>query len=865
MDPIHPTFATADPVFYDRPRYAGATTTFELPTTRTWEQWHHVDDERWAHWAPSEHRIAEQGWKIHLSATPETAMTVLTAAATYCHDQRIPFKHLRNDGHLLATLAKDADRPSGGKFVTVYPTPAQLHGSVVELDRRLGGTRGPYILSDLRWNDGPVHVRYGAFTLSYVSQDGSQVPAIRNLTTGAYVPDVRAAQFVVPEWVTLPDFIGAQVNKMSARPPKRFPTVTGVRQHSNAGGVYDATVDGTASILKEARPHTGYTPDGRDAVTRLAAEEATLRALPDGFPAPRVISSFAYLEHRFLVTERVAGRTLSDVVAATNPLGARNASTEDIDDYRRWAESVTTQLSAAIDALHRAGRTHGDLHPGNVLVDARGLVTLIDFEMSVEIGAGRAVHFGVPGFVANSDDPVLQDEYALACVEMHLYLPLTPLLQLDAGKAVDLPRAAAGIFGLPPSWARLLTRRLRAGLDGTGGLRRRSSTSEMDIDVIARTLVEDADFGRADRLWPGDPHQFTEAPYSLSGGALGVAVALASAGHDPGRRVHGWVHAAASDISHPHPAGLMNGLSGAMWACRRLGWNDLADTFRDRLRRLDWTGLGPGLATGAAGLGLALLADTDGGENSLSEISEILHRLETHWRRAPLQDAVRAGRGGLFAGASGGALLALRMFDRAGDDNLLETARQFLHHDLASLTRVSDGSLHVNEGWRTLPYLGFGSAGIGLVLANYIHLSGDEEHLATLGRIVDAACSPFTAQVGLAQGRAGLIVFLTELRRLGLDTAQTAAALEDHLAQLHIHAIRSPGRTRFAGNGLLRASCDLATGAAGVLSAMAAHKSRRSPAQWLPFLGPPTGNRRELKWGGERYGVSTVLAGDGTL
>ncbi len=44
------------------------------------------------------------------------------------------------------------------------------------------------------------------------------------------------------------------------------------------------------------------------------------------------------------------------------------------------AERVTTAVRHTLDALHAAGRTHGDVRPANVLLGPHGEVTLIDRE-----------------------------------------------------------------------------------------------------------------------------------------------------------------------------------------------------------------------------------------------------------------------------------------------------------------------------------------------------------------------------------------------------------------------------------------------------------------------------------------------------
>ncbi len=59
------------------------------------------------------------------------------------------------------------------QFVTVYPADEeQLHTVLRELGSLLEGFEGPYILTDLRWHDGPLYVRYGAFARMYVVDGG---------------------------------------------------------------------------------------------------------------------------------------------------------------------------------------------------------------------------------------------------------------------------------------------------------------------------------------------------------------------------------------------------------------------------------------------------------------------------------------------------------------------------------------------------------------------------------------------------------------------------------------------------------------------------------------------------------------------
>ncbi|MGR6999197.1 class III lanthionine synthetase LanKC N-terminal domain-containing protein [Yinghuangia aomiensis] len=72
------------------------------------------------------------------------------------------------------------------------------------LGHRLAGRRGPYILSDLRWGEGPLYLRYGGFAERYCRNEaGDRVLALEE-PDGRLVPDVRGAGFSVPPWAPGP-------------------------------------------------------------------------------------------------------------------------------------------------------------------------------------------------------------------------------------------------------------------------------------------------------------------------------------------------------------------------------------------------------------------------------------------------------------------------------------------------------------------------------------------------------------------------------------------------------------------------------------------------------------------------------------
>jgi serine/threonine protein kinase len=427
-----------------------------------------------------------------------------------------------------------------------------------------------------------VFVRYGAFTPHFIPDDGVDVPAIRDLNTGALVPDVRGTGFHVPPWVHIPDFLQAEIDAMGITAPDGFPQVRGALHLSNAGGVYDANLDGRPVILKEARPHVGWTPDGRGAVARLHDEAAVLQALQGRAAVPSVVTVLTSHGHAYLAMERIEAIPLSSAVATRHPLVSSNHPAHVRVGYRDWVNDVAASLRKAVTGLHEAGWVHGDLHPANVLVRDDNTVVLIDLEMSRQIDDQSSAVIGAPGFVAmDGRSPREQDLYALACIELFILVPLIPLLSLSAGKASELVDEAAAQFELDRTWAddhiAILSRRDTPAPEAV------TAPAVPDTrNPVIRTLLADATPERGDRLWPGDPAQFREPATSLAHGALGALAVLDQAGVHPTTEHLAWVEAADERSRPSIRFGLLDGVAGAAWAYRIMGLDDAADRQLER-------------------------------------------------------------------------------------------------------------------------------------------------------------------------------------------------------------------------------------------------------------------------------------------
>ncbi|MEU0933773.1 class III lanthionine synthetase LanKC [Embleya sp. NPDC005971] len=861
MNKGYAAYCDADRTFYDAPHRlrtdeSGPAASYRTTRRELPDGWRRHNFADWLAFRPAEYPLPAQGWKIHVSACLGNAERILAAVWDYCVPRGIAFKCVPSRYLLHTRNAKYADRAGSGKFVTVYPTDdEQCRNIATDLAELLAGEPGPYILSDLRWGEGPVHLRYGSFTeRNCHNERGEPCPAIAD-DTGTLVPDRREPTFRLPPWLDLPAFLAPHLAARSATTVGELPyKIERALHFSNGGGVYigrDLRTDEQV-VLKEARPHAGLAADGADAVTRLERERDALRRLSGLGCTPEVHDWFTLGEHSFLVLEFIQGSPLNTFFAHRHPLIETDPSPEQLVEYTQWAMRVYTLVENAVAQVHARGVVFNDLHLFNIMMsEDESAVTLLDFEAAAVDDDNARQVVAHPGFVAPRDRRGAEvDRYALACLRIALFLPLTSLFAVDRGKARHLADIAAEQFPIPAGWLDTAVEEILRGhrpeQDPQTRIpdRPRPTHGYLPValddwpdsrDSMARAIHASATPGRDDRCFPGDIVQFAVpgGGASFGYGAAGVLYALAETDAEPLPAAEEWLLRATENPPPGNPIGFYDGLSGVAWTLDRLGRReralDLVDTILAQDRRM----LGPDLHSGLAGLGLALhdLAGSTG-ESAL----------DTHAFACAeqLADRIRTGpapaRAGLLHGATGGALLYLRLYERLGDPGLLDAAAEALRADLARCVIAVGGTLQVDEGSRTMPYLGAGSVGIGMVLDDYLAHRPDAEFEQARGEIVRAAQARFCAQPGLFRGTAGMVLHLSRTTTGGPGTEP--ADILRQIESLSWGAVPYRGRLAFAGEQMMRLSMDLSTGTAGCLLALGSALHDR-PVQ-LPFLPPPS-------------------------
>ncbi len=637
---------------------------------RTAADWRTDAESFWCRVYLRDHPIRQQGWKLHVSATPLSAPHVLSRATPLLVRERCSFKFARTIADVRELVSSRFSRGDSGKFITAYPDDdGQLLRLAAELHAATTGLPGPAILSDRPYSPGSlVHYRYGAFSGCRVLTNDGRYEVRIVAPDGSLVTDRPTPWFNPPSWAAPPRASTQAPPEMryaslSPRPvvlDGRYVVHAAIR-HANKGGVYRGIdkVTGTEVVIKHARAHVASTLAGTDARDALRNEAAMLERLTA--VAPRLIATFEHDGDNFLVEELVSGKVLRHWV---------REQLERVSEYDSGlpvalASLRARQLVALVQAAHRDGLVLRDFNPNNVIVKTDGTLRLLDLECVTRPGAPVACAFtepyapeevvSMPGY---GPAPVLSaDLYSLGMTIFYVATGVDPVLPADdpptrrvqqrfhalidrmAARNPGLRLLAAAIVGLTGQDPDLrwglervlehigLAERSLEGAGVAGGKPTTGSRAAMRIpfaverdQVLAEGLrhVLEGMMENDGRLWPSGRSGSHTDPCNVQHGAAGVLVVLARAYQISGcPQLCGAVRSVAQWLRHTVTAqpnglpGLYFGRSGATWAlcdaARVLNSPELAASAVALSRSLPVRWPNPDVCHGAAGAGLALL------------------------------------------------------------------------------------------------------------------------------------------------------------------------------------------------------------------------------------------------------------------
>lgn len=681
----------------------------------------------WCYVEPAAGRTREQGWKLHVSATPLSAPVVLARSAEVLLRHRCPFKFATGLDQVAELGHRLAARAGGGKFITAYPDADALRELAEELHRATEGLPGPGVLSDRRYRpDSLVHYRFGGFGgLRMLSNDGVH-EAMLVRPDGGLVLDRRTAWFSSPPWAPRDPF-GPSQPATAPRPEPKPVLLNGrylvreVIRHAFTGGVFRAVDHETGAdvIVKQARPHAGATLAGTDIRDRRRHEAAMLELFAGSGHTPRPLGVFEQQGELFLVLESLPGTTLRQWVRD-------RGGPDDVS----WRE-IAIGLVDLLELVHGKGLVARDFNPNNIMVSPDGGLRLVDLELLAApdtcVDRAHTPAYGAPEQVLAASPgpapPRSADLFSLGATFFYLVSGADPLLCADEPRAravgervgswldrvgqdsIAARRLASIIVALMhddpdqrPDLATVRDHLARAEPLPANG----SARHGIDGDALDRLITDGfghlLDTMRPDdsegRLWPSGDFGATTDPLNVQHGAAGVLGAL-TVGCRAGLELSDAVATTAA------------------WIVRRA---------QHEPRIL------PGLHFGRSGTAWALLeAATLLDDDELRRTAcDLAGRVPVRW---PNPDVCH--------GVAGAGLTQLRFWEVTGDDEFLTRARAAADALVVAAQRRDDDAVHwpVPKDFEStmagVSHYGFahGIAGVGAFLLAMAELTGECAYL----------------------------------------------------------------------------------------------------------------------------------------
>ena len=812
----------------------------------------------WTHVSPPDKGTnRRQGWKIHVSASPENCLKILERSIQVCVDYQVPFKFLSSPYIFEWLLGKGSYREASGKFITIYPSDNSQFLLIMEaLSKQLAEFKGSYTLSDKPYKDSQViFYRYGAI-LGYpqLSVYGFQDILLRS-PDGELAPDGRSAYFNPPDWASDP------LEEITEKNDEWDETtiylkdgryrVEAAIQFSLTGGVYKA-VDmdtGRTVVIKEARPQTSIESNGDDAIARLKKEHRLLTKLSGTGITPEPIDLFFDWEHLFLVEEFLPGEDLYKMMSSLSADGTdKNIHIESL-------HKLGVSLAYAVKVAHEHNIIINDFSPGNVIsTDTEETYKLIDLEAAWEDGVEvpsdefGTLGYQMPGGVKNKSD----DLYGLSAVISDMIIPVSAFVDLQPkaiqtflDNAENKGRTSKEIKNLLleyldtdrkscKSASEFFNRFENIAIEATPEVPQEDFgiSDPLLSETVNQTLnyiKSNMDFQRTDRLFPADPEVFVTNPLSVANGAAGVAYALFNIEGKVSDKVISWM--LRQDISKDiYPPGLYVGLSGIAWVFWKLGQKELALKLMKTAADHDLLWDLSDVYYGAAGFGLACLYfhKETGDAYWLEQAARVGEKLiqqknasdnGVYW--PDLEGNVWTG---YARGASGISVFLLYLYLVSGDTQFLETGRSALDYDLGAALEL-EGKIRMPRATAdsiTSPhqkvyshYWSDGSTGVCTALLRYISVLEEESDKEMLELIIADATRDYTGFPTLFTGLAGLGNVQLDAFGFTGDPKYLSSARYVTSGLLRFQ-IQKPDGIAFPGEQLLRISNDFGSGSAGI-------------------------------------------------
>ncbi|UUM21891.1 class III lanthionine synthetase LanKC [Mycoavidus sp. SF9855] len=829
------------------------------------KKWKSIHQGIWNHCYSPLHTLPTQGWKIHLSATPYNARTVLATAIPMLVEMDTAFKFAADRAIFSMMTGKNWARGSSGKFITIYPQDEDRFREMIErIYTATKGFVGPYILSDRRYKDSSiVHYRYGGMQKMSMLNERGELQSYICKPSGERIVDERRPSYQIPTWLEEPFPCKAQDEGEPGTLKKGRYLIKKVLAFRNSGGVYLALdrMHDREVVIKEARPYVGGPTAESDAISLLQKEYRILKTMEESGYTPAAYDLFQDWENWFLVEEYIDGEILRKIPSHESIVLRGQVDESDIRRFHQRFIAIFLSVSKAIMEFHERGIALNDLSPNNILVSKENThITFIDFEAACQVDTDLLIKMKTPGYAPpehakQTEIEFTSDYYALAAMMLTFIFPANLFFRLESGRIPEIVReifadaafpeeiAAAVIAGLSPhAELRPAASEINAKLSSADwscavvgsrqALMPEPSYFDTTIDGIRSFIEANAILSRADRLFPCDFRAFDTNPLSLGCGAYGTLFGLHQAGIAIDPAFRDWAQRCPI-TNEGYTPGFLMGQAGIAWIMTELKEVEQASVLLTQARAHPLFDRSHSLFEGKAGWAFSALRlfletqDEQFLDAALNVVDELLSQAKVdaeqriYWPHA--DGKVHLGLG---YGACGIALVLLYAALLTNREHYIEAGMRALHYDISYGHSTRGWSYMTDSSNTLLPYYMYGSAGIGTVLLRYQYFAGIDAFDQTLEDIYAHTDGKYSVGFGKLMGLCGIAGFRLDAWHYTKEERHRTA-LARLLSGMDMFRVQSEEGLAYPSL-IDRISCDFGYGTAGILTLLARIR------QWTP-------------------------------
>lgn len=812
-------------------------TKFKLKYPDGWKDY--IDEAKhWRYAMPEGMPLPPQGWKIHISSSIEQSQETLSIVANILFKKRIHFKYVMSRWDLFVKNSKYGDRSSSGKFITIYPSTEYVFYTLLDdLSNALKNMQpGPYILNDNRWMYSNVYFRYGGF-VEMKSSDGQLCILDEN---NHLIPDRREPAFSLPPFVKVPEkLMNMEEEKNKLAPSSKalddYDIIDAIH-FSNGGGVYKAInkQNGQKIILKEGRPGAGLDSRNMDGFKRIEIEYNALKTLKEIPEVVNVYNTFKAWEHNYLVEDEVIGAPINTWVAQHYPFVLNH---DNLQEYKEKALIVSKNLLNAIKKIHKAGIGMGDLSPANVLVSEDNKITLIDFEAAGDVNEKYKQSLQTPGFASRKAVTRKEaDLFAVYRILLFVFMPISPVQDINRENEVKMLNWITQRYGKDVANV-ILDAQKHVTFNSkpfTNQLPITVNTLEPTEQILQKLIkgITENLRKKGPILLPGDIRQFEllGGKNNILTGGYGTLMALNRLKVPLNEMTTSWIKRSLTPRKLATlDDGLFTGKAGISCILYDLGYEEKALTLINEIsisELLNTTDIS--LVSGLAGIGLAFLSLYQMTKNSefLNNSKLIAERLEKLFKDNITVISVDPDfiPIGFLDGWAGAAFFLGKLFSVTYDKTSIQLAEKMFEKDYEKCAKDKSGILHVDDGFRLLPYLAGGSVGIAIVAKELNKITNNPKYLKMINEIKGITHTQCCYNPGLFRGYSSFII---------MDTLLNKSISELKLATLYTFLVTEKDYLMCPGDYGYKFSGDIFSGATGV--ALALHGNLTHDLyNWIP-------------------------------